>query len=251
MNFNKDLLAALIFPAQVFGAAHATTSLPTPKAVGHLPVMTFIGTMPDSLELGNTITFTASDFEFDDDDLDIEGIHSYVWQLNDVDTSNATLSYPLNLTATSDIGKKLTLLVIPKTITGYPKEGKPLKIVFGVITDKPTWEGNFTRPTMQLWTWQQADDFCKGLTPAARLPTTKQLQDMYLKNTSATAIGQKSKDMCTKHGWPIGHTSTCGGVSDYWTSNPAGSGYHYIVTMASGNSYSNADRVASQVTCVF
>lgn len=147
MNFNKNLLAALISSTLIVGAAHAAMSLPTPKVVGHLPTITFIGTKPIP-ELGNTLTFTAADFNFSDEDLDTEGTHTYMWQLNDIDTGNTTLSYPLNLAATADIGKNLKLVVIPKTTTGDPKEGKALIIDFGSIAANATATPSISALTM-------------------------------------------------------------------------------------------------------
>lgn len=133
MNFNKSMLAASIFSALLVGAAQAAMSDPTPKVVGHKPVMTFAGNKPTSVKLGDTISVTDTDFVFGDVDGDAEAERNYVWRLDGVDTGVTGLSYSIDLAAIEKVDKVLTLAITPKTVVGDPISGDELVVDFGVI----------------------------------------------------------------------------------------------------------------------
>jgi uncharacterized protein YjdB len=107
----------------------------------------------------------------------------------------------------------------------------------------------FTTPDTITRDWHDADAYCKGQTPAARLPTRVELQNLFIQSTSATKIGQINNDMCDVHGWPL--VGRCGGsTNSYWTSEGTGSSYHWGVGMHYGIPSSNGDTILNHVTCV-
>ncbi|PJG59770.1 Ig-like domain-containing protein, partial [Aeromonas cavernicola] len=113
----------------------------------------------------------------------------------------------------------------------------------------------FTPPdTNNARTWKDADAYCKGLTPAARLPTVAELQNLYIQSTSATSINQQDNfEMCDVHGWPLDF-ARCGGITSYYWTNTLGSfGLYNLVSLARGHNasagYSN-DNSLHHVACI-
>ncbi|MFM5429180.1 hypothetical protein ACET60_05725 [Aeromonas veronii] len=133
MNFSKTQLAAFISSALLASAAHAVMSDPTPKVVGHKPVIEFTGNKPVNIKLGDIITLTDTDFTFTDADYDAEGERTYAWKLGEVETGITGLSYNIGLGETEKVDQELTLVVTPKTTGGDPAEGDTLVVSFGVI----------------------------------------------------------------------------------------------------------------------
>lgn len=148
MNFNKNLLTVLISSTLVVSAAHAAISLPTPKVVGHKPVLEYNGTVPGEILLGETITVAENDLAFTDADGDTEAPRKYMWKLDGHDTGVTGLQYDIQLGATSDVNKNLTLVITPETITGDPKVGDELVINFGKIALNPDAAPNISALTM-------------------------------------------------------------------------------------------------------
>ncbi|MFM4875112.1 hypothetical protein ACEUDK_19440 [Aeromonas veronii] len=109
----------------------------------------------------------------------------------------------------------------------------------------------FIKPDTKYRSWLEADAYCKGLTPEARLPTKQELMDLFIEATSATVTGEKNFEMCTIYGWPL--QSRCGGITDtYWTGSPSSSGSMYWgVHMSEGRAVElNYDSSLGYVTCV-
>ncbi|HHW4401482.1 TPA: Ig-like domain-containing protein, partial [Aeromonas hydrophila] len=107
----------------------------------------------------------------------------------------------------------------------------------------------FTTPDTNTRNWNDADAYCKGLSPAARLPTRAELQNLFIQSTSATAISQPNFEMCDVHGWPL--SSRCGGSTKYyWISEAFGISMHWLVNMNTGNAISNRGTYGGHVTCV-
>lgn len=107
----------------------------------------------------------------------------------------------------------------------------------------------FTTPTTAVYTWIQADAYCKSLTPSARLPTVVELQNGFVSATSATSIGQYNEEMCRIYGWPLG--SMCDGKSDfYWSSESSGTNAHSLVGMNLGNIIDLPENYSNHVTCI-
>ncbi|MFM5498748.1 hypothetical protein ACET9I_19460 [Aeromonas veronii] len=148
MNFNKNLLAVLISSSLVVSAAHAAMSSPTPKVVGHKPVLAYNGTLPGAIKLGDTITVAEGDFAFTDVDGDTEAPRNYVWKLDGVATAVTGLQYDILLGATSDVSKHLTLVITPETTSGAPTLGDELVIDFGTIGVDPTATPSISALTM-------------------------------------------------------------------------------------------------------
>ncbi|MGL5411027.1 MAG: hypothetical protein ACRDAP_20335, partial [Shewanella sp.] len=101
-----------------------------------------------------------------------------------------------------------------------------------------------------LRTWPEADAYCKGLTPEARLPTKQELMDLFIEATSATVAGENNFEMCDLHGWPM--SSRCSGSSNYyWTGSPGSTdSMHWAVYMYSGLATDLHDNGVNHVTCV-
>lgn len=109
--------------------------------------------------------------------------------------------------------------------------------------------GFFTTPDTITRQWGDAVAYCKGLAPAARLPTRAELQNLFLQSTSATAIGQSNTEMCDVYGWPL--RGLCGGWSDtYWTSTTSGPDYHRAISMVNGGEVYTENLVRLHVTCI-
>jgi hypothetical protein len=138
MNFNQCLLATFVSSALLVSVADATESLPTQKVVGRKPVIKFTGNKPATVQLGDVVTLSDSDFTFTDIDGDIEDARTYIWRLNGVDTGVRGLRYDILRTATVDLGKVLTLAIVPKTTTGDPTKGDEVVVDFGAIVVNPT-----------------------------------------------------------------------------------------------------------------
>ncbi|WP_324036236.1 Ig-like domain-containing protein [Aeromonas caviae] len=68
--------------------------------------------------------------------------------------------------------------------------------------------------------WDDAESYCRSLSPTARLPSLEEMQALFILKTSATEAPTNNHnfDMCDVHGWPL--VGRCGGdSSDYWTSD--------------------------------
>lgn len=119
------------------GVAQAAMFPVTPAVVGHKPILTFNGTKPAAIQLGDTITVNASDFIFTDTDGDLEDARNYVWKLDGYPTGTTELSYPISITDNASVNQRLTLEIIPTTTSGDPISGDPLVVDFGVVQFKP------------------------------------------------------------------------------------------------------------------
>uniref|UniRef100_UPI00191CB336 Ig-like domain-containing protein n=1 Tax=Aeromonas caviae TaxID=648 RepID=UPI00191CB336 len=111
----------------------------------------------------------------------------------------------------------------------------------------------FTTPDTTLRNWNDADAYCRELSPPARLATRHELETLFVQSTSATAIGQKNNDMCEIHGWPMSQ-GKCGGITNsYWNSTVRDvAGNHWTTNMYDGgqsSSSSGNDNSVSYVTC--
>uniref|UniRef100_UPI001CBA64CD DUF1566 domain-containing protein n=2 Tax=Aeromonas sobria TaxID=646 RepID=UPI001CBA64CD len=112
--------------------------------------------------------------------------------------------------------------------------------------------GDFTPPVKGMG-WNDADAYCKGLTPPGRLPTAFELQSLFINSTSATAIDQTNYEMCNTYGWPL-YNKCGGGTNWYWTiqNTTTSQTTHYIVSMLSGSSKANlsSDSDPLNTTCI-
>ncbi|WP_421187437.1 hypothetical protein [Aeromonas enteropelogenes] len=153
MNFNKNLLSTLVSSILLTGAAHAAMSELTPKVVGFMPVIEFTGTKPAEVKLGDKVEFADTDFTFTDKDSDEEDVRNYIWKLDGNDVGEG-LSYSIALADTESVGKNLTLVITPKTVSGDPREGNELVVDFGAIkvdeTAKPEVSELAMSGTLQL-----------------------------------------------------------------------------------------------------
>ncbi|MBL0655173.1 Ig-like domain-containing protein [Aeromonas caviae] len=111
----------------------------------------------------------------------------------------------------------------------------------------------FTTPDTIKRNLRNADAYCKGLNPAYRLPTIKELENLFIQSTSATATGQPNSEMCSVHGWPLGNPHQCGGTTSYywtWARNTTGILSHHSKHMGSGNTNYASINSEYNVTCV-
>lgn len=130
---NKNVLSVMISSLFMAGSVHAAISNPTPLVVGHKPTLSFQGTKPVAIQLGDSIVINEADFLFADTDGDIEAARSYIWKLDGVATANSTTTFDILITESDLVGKRLTLEVIPKTISGDPNIGDVLVVDYGLV----------------------------------------------------------------------------------------------------------------------
>lgn len=236
------LLAAMM----ASGVANAAPSSATPAIIGHLPVASGVTIAPAAPKAGETVTTT---WAYTDVDGDAESGTLVEWLLDGQEPPVATgTSFVLPSDAAS---KSLQVRITPRSLApADPAQGNPVTTAAVTIAANQTWTGNFTKPGTGVMKRQQAYDYCDNLNPKARLPTRKELQDLFLSSTSATAIGQTNYEMCDIHGWPL-HGGRCGGSNGYyWTSEPGPSGFHHVVNMHDGTANALTTTGTYQVTCV-
>ncbi|HDO1358654.1 TPA: DUF1566 domain-containing protein [Aeromonas veronii] len=234
------LLAAMM----ASGVANAAPSSATPAVIGHLPVASAVTIAPAAPKAGETVTAT---WAYTDVDGDTESGTLVEWLLDGQEPPAATgTSFALPSDAAS---KNLQVRITPRSqAPADPAQG--VEVTSAGVVVAAAGSINATQPTTNRYTWPQADAYCKGLTPAARLPTRKELQDIFVNNTSATAIGQTNYEMCDIHGWPLNGGRCGGSLNSYWTSEAGSSGYHWYVSMYNGLAYNSSDTNGNQVTCV-
>ena len=213
----------------------AAQSAPTSTVQGRAPVAA--PSITGTTGIGDTLTGVSG---FTDADGDSESGTTYSWSGGGASGSTQTLVVPLAAGANT-----ITLTVTPKTdatITD-PAEG----LAQTVTVDIPPDLGRFLKPDTTVRNWSGADAHCTSL--GARLPTSTELQNLFLSATSATAINQSNTEMCSVHIWPL--SGQCGGSGNfYWSSSPSRAGDHYSVSLSSGNAGGNYDSVNGLVACV-
>ncbi len=148
-----------------------------------------------------------------------------------------------------------------------PDKGKVTGVSAGTVTITASGEANgqsfsataevevkpplafFTTPDTIGRSWNDADAYCKGLNPAARLPTKLELQNLF-SQSSSVELGQSSDVMCDVHGWPL--RGQCGGSSNlYWANDKEWKDWRWRTNMSNGTSFSQADDTESNhVACV-
>ncbi|HHQ4663946.1 TPA: hypothetical protein ACSPZY_004463, partial [Aeromonas veronii] len=98
--------------------------------------------------------------------------------------------------------------------------GLPLVPLSASVNFTPPLINRFTKPPLSTYNWASADAYCRGLSPAARLPTRQELMDLFIDATSATAVGQTNYEMCDRYGWPLFGGLCDGSSSGLWASDP-------------------------------
>lgn len=224
-------------------AAHAAQSSLSTPVVGHMPIASAVTLTPAAPKVGETVSVS---WAYDDADGDVQSASTVQWLLNGVVVAGQVgTSYTLP----SDAGNK----TLQARVT--PVSAAPASPAVGVAASSATVTiadlmARFTRPGTFL-SWNNADAYCRQLTPAARLPTRAELQELFIDATSATAIGQINTDMCDVYGWPL--PDSCGGNGNhYWTSeSDSRVGYHHIVDMRDGTSNQTGSDVSKRpFTCI-
>ncbi|MDA1378873.1 hypothetical protein PCI56_02090 [Plesiomonas shigelloides subsp. oncorhynchi] len=59
---NRNVLSVMISSLFMAGSVHAAISNPTPLVVGHKPTLSFQGTKPVAIQLGDSIVINETDF---------------------------------------------------------------------------------------------------------------------------------------------------------------------------------------------
>ncbi|HDO1324266.1 TPA: hypothetical protein P2R04_001213 [Aeromonas veronii] len=157
---------------------------------------------------------------------------------NTAATVNASGQVVVNIKSTTDGSVTLTN---PSVVGGLPAS---TTIPSATVTFVYSLAG-FIKPDTIERTWSEADAYCKGLVPAARLPTVTELQNLFVDYTSATAIGQTNQDMCDIYGWPLGGAGRCGGGFGYYRTSS-----HAVVNMYNGTTFTPGDSYTTQVACI-
>ncbi|MGL5345468.1 MAG: hypothetical protein ACRC9O_13015 [Plesiomonas sp.] len=130
---NKNAISAMISSLFMAGSVHAAVSTPTPLVVGHKPTLSFHGTKPTIIQLGDTITVNEMDFTFADIDGDIEATRNYFWKIDEVATVSTSPTFSMLLSDHDLVGKRLTLEITPQTTSGDPRVGDVLIVDYGIV----------------------------------------------------------------------------------------------------------------------
>jgi hypothetical protein len=230
----RSILNGLVL-LQLSSYGWAMESAPTSTVRGRAPAAA--PSITGTAAIGGTLSGASG---FSDADGDSESGTTYTWSGGGASGSTQTLVVPLAAGANT-----ITLTVTPKTdatITD-PAVGAPQEATVAIPADL----GGFLTPDNIIRTWSEAAAHCTSL--VARLPTRKELENLFLSATSATALYQLNIEMCSVHGWPL--SGQCGGsYSSYWSSTPNGAGIHYYVNLTDGYATDSNDSTTRQVACV-
>ncbi|MDX7800724.1 Ig-like domain-containing protein [Aeromonas caviae] len=173
----------------------------------------------------------------------------------------------LDVTADNAVSWSSSNPAIATISNSGPDKGKVTGVSAGTVTITASGEANgqsfsataevevkpplafFTTPDTIGRSWNDADAYCKGLHPAARLPTKLELQNLFFQSSSVE-LGQSSDVMCDVHGWPL--RGRCGGSSNlYWANDQNWKDWRWRTNMNNGTSFSQADDTESNhVACV-
>lgn len=255
MKINSQLLKLyllLLLAVMMISSTHAGISPATPAVIGHLPVVSNVTITPTAPKAGDTVTAA---WTYQDRDNDAQSGTSIAWFLAGSAVAGAVgNSFTLPVDAA---GKVLQVRIMPRSAApADPAQGQPVitaGITIAANQPSPS-DFGFTKPANIKMQWQKANSYCIGLSPQARLPTRKELQDLFVNSTSATAAdgAQTNFEMCDIHGWPLIGGRCGGGSSIYWTREMAAIGEPYIVNMSNG--YTSSQTIGPinlyQVTCV-
>lgn len=229
--------------------AHAAQSSLSTPVVGHMPVASAVKLTPAAPMAGQTVSVS---WAYADADGDVQSASTVEWLLNGVVMAGQVgTSYTLPPDSAS---RTLQARVTPVSAApASPAVGVAASSASVTIATNPT--GSFTKPFPKMM-WSEADAYCKGLTPAARLPTAAEMQALFIDATSATKIGDTNFDMCDLYGWPL--SGMCGGETHqytgfYWTSTRENSYHHRYVNMTTGSAsaYSSGEEtLKNHFVCV-
>ncbi|MDX7838880.1 Ig-like domain-containing protein [Aeromonas caviae] len=174
----------------------------------------------------------------------------------------------LDVTADNAVSWSSSNPAIATISSSGPDKGRVTGVSAGTVTITASGEANgqsfsataevevkpplafFTTPDTIGRNWNDADAYCKGLNPAARLPTKLELQNLFIQSSSITELGQPSDDMCDVHGWPL--RGRCGGSTNlYWANDKEWKDWRWRTNMNNGTSFNQADDTESNhVACV-
>lgn len=137
----------------------------------------------------------------------------------------------------------------PSVVGGLPPTNIEVDVTFDYL---PT-PAPFIKPDEHLRTWADAKKYCEDM--GARLPTSAELQTLYLDATSATKTdgSEVNYEMCSLYGWPLIQGDGCGGQggnSYFWTSNYWSDSFRGYVIMHTGESDFLEVNHPSDVACV-
>ncbi|MFB2776781.1 hypothetical protein [Shewanella xiamenensis] len=253
------LLLSVINPLQ---AANTVASNETQPAVGRMPILLNAPNLPvGPIETGATvpvsdiaivgIPLTLADMGIDwstyittsfrDDDGDIEDGTLYEWLIDGSVVSSISTFTP----QVEHGGQLLSLRLTPKTKNGDPHIGRSVST--NTILVRSGLIEKFKKPDSSARIWNQAKDYCEG--NGYRLPSTSELQQLFLETTKQIVVGVASNDICNRYGWPL--QAMCNGSTGrYWTSEADGVGAHWGVDLAGGLIASAPDGAARHVACI-
>ncbi|MGR1225468.1 hypothetical protein ACUVMQ_21245 [Aeromonas veronii] len=214
-----------------------TCTLPPPP--GSAPVVSAVSFNAPVANVDVTATW-----EYTDADGDVEAGTAVEWLADDAVVGTGNPLKGVGMYAT----KNLSVRITPRAATGSPastQNGAPVTSSAQVVMS--TTIGNFTQPAITSMASNEADTYCKAMTPAARLPTRAELANLFNSSTS----GGTNYEMCNVYGWPM-YGGNCGGTSStYWTSDVSDNvGYYYGVNMNSNIVSQFYYTSQLQVTCV-
>ncbi|WP_282875963.1 hypothetical protein [Pseudomonas peli] len=246
----SSCVVALLLPFTINNLSiAATTSVPTETVKGREPKASVVvivnRTNPEAgVRVGHTL---LASFSSVDEDGDVVDRSSFRWLRAGSPISGATSS--TYITQSIDANNILTLEVTPNTHpeTTDPSSGMPVRSSGVTVSNSAVSIGKFFAPDTRTRIWLDADAHCRR--SGGRLPNQSELQELFLRATSATSPSQRNTEMCSIYGWPL--SSKCGGgVYNYWSSTPFSIGGHYAVSLLDGLAVNGAGSSLYQVACV-
>lgn len=223
----------------IVSSANAGISPLTPEVVGHVPVISELSISPS---LPTVYSKVRANWRYFDRNGDLEAPPKIEWILSGKVMTEVNDSIYYDLPIDSE-GKRLEVRVTPRSLApSDPDQGHPVTsadVTIGPRSGSTPSVFGFIHPDNVDRSQEQATSYCASLSPAARLPTRRELQDVFLHFTSAEGLGSShaNRDMCNIHNWPMGWPAACGGhTSFYWTSerHQAVETLGYIVSMETG-----------------
>ncbi|MFZ3186016.1 MAG: hypothetical protein WA173_17960 [Pseudomonas sp.] len=238
-KIKKRSLALLLASSAITMSVQAGQNTTANTVTGRAPVATANISMTGDYPAAQNL---MPNYNYTDADSDPQSGSSYRWIRDGATIPGAPTHnfYPL---LNTDIGHAFTLGVVPRSVNSAdPYEGvEAVSNVFYPRLDVSRWIVQGTAD------WNSANNHCLSI--GQRLPTSAELQQLFVDATRATAAGQGNSQMCELYGWPLG--GQCGGsVNYYWSSTPDSAGRHYFVYLLNGDAISFDDSGIVQVACI-
>ncbi|WP_395950143.1 Ig-like domain-containing protein [Aeromonas mytilicola subsp. aquatica] len=205
--------------------SHGISQVASAAITVHAPTVTALHITPEAstVEAGKTIQFTA------------------IADMSDGSTKNVTNDLWMTWSSADDNVATITYYGLASGVSGgattiqakyFDGTGPSISTTTSLtVNDKGI--SSFTTPDETMRTLKDADSYCRGLSPAAHLPTAAELQALY----------RQTGNVSNSIGWSVGRP--------YWSSTTTNvPGYHQGVAMNTGGIGNYVDGDYLFVTCI-